>query len=105
MFKFLGRFAVAHAWKICAVWLVGGILLSWAAPSWDTQSQDDDIRFLPDRCASVRGYNLLAKAFPQDIFASRVIFAVERPDRPLSAADFALADDLVKDLVQLSKEE
>src|SRR5579884_2392411 len=87
MFKTLGRFTAAHAWTICAAWLAAAIVLALVAPSWDTRAQDDDVRFLPARCDSVRGYQLLRQAFPQDVFASRLIFAVERPDRRLDADD------------------
>jgi RND superfamily putative drug exporter len=105
MFKSLGRFTAAHAWTICAAWLLlaGGLAL--LAPSWDTRAQDDDIHFLPARCDSVRGHQLLEQAFPQDVFASRVIFAVERSDRPLDAADLDLVDRLVADLNRLRTDE
>src|SRR5262249_11433210 len=101
MFTFLGRFTAAHAWKICAAWLAGSVLLTLLAPSWDTRTADDDIRFLPQRCDSVRGFHLLEQACPQDVFASRLIFAVERPGGVLTDADFALVDALVADLNQL----
>ena len=39
---------------------------------------DDDIRFLPARCDSVRGYRLLEQAFPQEGYASRALFVLER---------------------------
>src|SRR5207245_7030371 len=51
--------------------------------------------FLPERCPSVRGYQLLSRAFPNEVFASRLIFAVERPDAVLGSADFALVDACV----------
>src|SRR4051794_1704056 len=105
MYKFLGQFATTHPWLICAAWLVGGVGLAWLAPSWDSKAQDDDIRFLPARCDSVRGYNLLANAFPQDIFASRLIFVVERGGRKLGDADFALVDRYVAELNKLKQEE
>ena len=98
MFKILGRFAASHPWKICAAWVVGGLCLFWAAPVWDSKAQDDDIRFLPERCPSVRGYQLLSQAFPKEVFASRLIFAVERPDAVLSEADFTLVDSCVRAL-------
>ncbi len=101
MFKTLGRFTAAHAWTICAAWLAAAIVLALVAPSWDTRAQDDDVRFLPARCDSVRGYQLLRQAFPQDVFASRLIFAVERPDRRLDADDLALVNGLAADLNQL----
>ena len=80
MFKLVGRLATAHPWMICAAWLLAGGAISALAPRWDSKAQDDDIRFLPDRCPSVRGYHLLEKAFPKDISQSRAIFAVERAD-------------------------
>jgi RND superfamily putative drug exporter len=105
MFKLLGRFAAAHPWTICAAWLVAGAVVALVAPSWDRNAQDDDVRFLPERCASVRGYRLLQEAFPQDVFASRVLFAVERTGGPLSAADLALVDEMAADLDRLRREE
>src|SRR5438874_11632355 len=101
MFAHLGRFTAAHPWLVCGSWLLLGLALSLTAPAWDTNAQDDDIRFLPDRCPSVRGYHLLEKAFPKDISQSRVIFAVERGDGPLTDADFKLVDGFVNDLNQL----
>jgi RND superfamily putative drug exporter len=105
MFQFVGRYAAAHPWRICTAWLLGGFLLYALAPAWDTKAQDDDIRFLPDRCPSVRGYQLLGQAFPQDVFASRIIFAVERADRVLTDKDYALVDDCVADLEKLRHDE
>jgi RND superfamily putative drug exporter len=101
MLKMLGRFTAAHAWKICAAWLLAGVVLSFLAPSWDGRTQDDDIRFLPDRCDSVRGYYLLEQAFPQDVCASRAIFAIERPGGTLTETDLALVDQLAADLNRL----
>jgi RND superfamily putative drug exporter len=105
MFTFLGRITARHPWPICAAWLAVGLLLAWAAPPWDARAHDDDIHFLPERCASVRGYNLLEQAFPQDVFASRVIFALERPAGPLGEDDLALIDEMVAELSRLRQDE
>jgi RND superfamily putative drug exporter len=105
MFKALGRFAAAHPWRICAAWLLLATGVAVLAPAWDSTAQDDDIRFLPARCESVRGYQLLQQAFPQDVFASRVLFAVERADRPLAEADLALVDAIAADLDRLRRDE
>jgi putative drug exporter of the RND superfamily len=105
MYKKLGRFAAAYPWWICAAWAGLALLLFLIAPNWDNHSQDDDIRFLPDRCASVRGYRLLEKAFPQDVFASRLILVVERSRGALTEADFGLVDGMVADLKQLKDDE
>jgi RND superfamily putative drug exporter len=105
MFKHLGRFAAAHPWLLCAAWVLVAGLVGLLAPAWDGNAQDDDIRFLPDRCDSVKGYQLLQQAFPQDVFASRLLFTVERADAVLSSADLALVDTLVADLNRLRQEE
>src|SRR5438094_408198 len=47
MFRILGRFTVTHPWKICAAWLIAGLILTRLAPNWETRAQDDDIHFLP----------------------------------------------------------
>src|SRR5262245_11294642 len=105
MFTGLGRLAARHPWKVLFAWLVVGATLSLIAPRWEQNAQDDDIRFLPARCESVRGYRLLEQAFPQDVYASRVIFAIERTNKPLSDADFALVADIVADMETLRKEQ
>src|SRR5262249_43954587 len=101
MFSRLGRFTVSYPWAICALWLAVGGGLAVVAPRWDNRTQDDDIRFVPDRFTSVRAYQIIEKAFPQDVFASNLIFAVERDDAALTAADYALVDRLIQALEQL----
>jgi RND superfamily putative drug exporter len=105
MFKYLGRFAAAHPWWICTAWIIAGVIVTLIAPKWDSRAQDDDIRFLPARCDSVRGYHLLQEAFPDDVFASRVIFAVERADAPLTESDFSVVDGMIADLNALRQDE
>lgn len=105
MFKFLCQLPVRHPWKVCLIWLVfaGGVTI--VAPNWQENSHDDDIRFLPPSYASVRGYHLLERAFPQDVFASRVIFAIERADAPLTETDYALIDQAVEALQELRRQQ
>ncbi len=105
MFQSLGRFAARRPWAVCAAWLLAGTVVALLAPSWDNRAHDDDVRFLPERCQGVRGYRLLQEAFPQDVFASRVLFAVERPAPGLGDADLALVDAFVADLNRLRDEE
>jgi len=95
MFHRLGRLTTSRPWLVCAAWLVAGLVLTLFAPRWDARTVDDDINFLPARCDSVRGYQLLKQAFPQDVFASRAILVAERADRPLDSADFAIIDRAV----------
>src|SRR5262245_11759838 len=104
MFRSLGTFCITHPWKVCAAWIALAVGLTLVAPNWRNQSQDDDIRFLPDSYPVVRGFKLLEQAFPQDVFACRVLFAIERPDGELGAEDFQLVDRLAAELAALSKE-
>ncbi|HVS37997.1 MAG TPA: MMPL family transporter [Gemmataceae bacterium] len=105
MFSFLGRFSASHPWWICTAWLLLGVGVALMAPDAGRGTQDDDVRFLPDRCPSVRGYKLLQESFPQDVFASRVLFAVQRSDGPLTEADLHLVDGMAADLNQLKDAE
>jgi RND superfamily putative drug exporter len=105
MFHRIGRFSASYPWIVCVAWVILGGVLAFLAPNWDTRTQDDDVRFLPQRVTSVRAYQILEKAFPDDVFASRLIFAVERDDKVLSSQDFELVDLLVDDLRQLKNED
>lgn len=105
MFRLLGRTAVQHPGTICAAWLALAAGLTLIAPSWRKHSQDDDIRFLPAGTPSLRSHQLLEQAFPQDVSASRVLFAVERSDAKLSADDLALVDRMVGRLETLKRDE
>ncbi len=60
---------------------------------------------MPDRFTSVRAYRLLQKAFPQDVFASRLVFAIEREEETLDSADFQFVDALIRDLDKLRHDE
>ena len=105
MFGVLGRVAAGHPGKICAGWLILAASLWLLAPPWNSQAQDDDIHFLPARCDSVRGYELLKQAFPRDVFASKAIFVVERGDGKLTESDLKLVNQMADDLAELGEEE
>src|ERR1700721_1704815 len=105
MFRFVGRLVVNHPRIVCAAGIVLAVGITLIAPDWRSQTQDDDIRFLPNSYPVVRGYDLMGKAFPQDVFACRAIFAVERPESELTDADFALVDSLANELQALARED
>ena len=104
MFQWLGRLTAMHPGKILFAWVALALALTCIAPDWKNQAQDDDIRFLPPDTPSLRAYQLLEQAFPKDVSASKVIFALERPDRPLSGDDFALIDRLINRIDTLRKD-
>lgn len=103
MFHLLGRWFVRFPWVICLAWALAAAGLAHYAPNWDAQTQDDDVRFVPERFTSVRAHQLMSRAFPQDVSACKAAFAVERQDGPLTDADFALVDDLVRAFEKLGK--
>ena len=105
MFDLVGRLAVNHPWKIITAWILVAAAVSVAAPHWESHAQDDDIRFLPERFPSLRGYRLLEQAFPNEVFASRAVFALERPEAPLRPEDFEIADRMTQELGRLRDEE
>jgi RND superfamily putative drug exporter len=105
MFHKVGRWTARFPWAICLGWLLIGTVLTALAPNWDTHTQDDDVRFVPERFTSVRAHHLMARAFPQDVSACRAVFAFERLGAPLTDADFLLIDDVVRSLEQLRKDE
>ncbi len=105
MFRRLGQFTVRHPWLTCSVWLALAAILTAVAPDWQQHSLDDDIRFLPRHFSVSRGYELLAEAFPKDLFASRVLLALERPESPLTEGDYRLVDEIVAEVKQLAQEE
>lgn len=104
MFHKLGRYTASRPWTVCVVWLVAGLILALAAPKWDGCAQDDDIRFLPERFTSVRAYQLMQQAFPHEVYASRLIFALERENTALTETDFQLVAHMVDDLEKLRQD-
>src|SRR5436305_15152570 len=103
MFTFLGRLATQHPWCVLVSWLVLGVGLMSVAPRWEQNAQDDDIKFLPGRCDSVKGYRLLEQAFPNDVYASRVIFALERDNSRPTPRDLTPANEIAADLTRPSE--
>jgi RND superfamily putative drug exporter len=101
MFYRLGYFAAYQSWIVCSAWLLIGVALAIVAPAWDMQTQDDDVLFVPERFTSVRAYQLLEKAFKEDVFASRAVFALEREESALTHDDFQLVEAIVRDIEQL----
>jgi RND superfamily putative drug exporter len=105
MFRFIGRLTSYHPWAFVCGWIVIAVFVGVVAPNWDRNSQDDDIRALPEYCPSVKGYKLLEEAFPGDVFASNLVLAFERLDSPLDADDFKAIDAIRDALEKLRHDE
>ena len=105
MFRFIGRLTSYHPWAFVCGWLTIAVVVGTLAPNWDRNSQDDDIRALPEYCPSVRGYKLLEEAFPGDVFASNLVLAFERAASPLTDADYKAIDAVRERLETLRHDE
>ncbi len=79
MFQRLGRYVVAHPWRIIAAWVIATAIIVPFAPSLSSVSSSDQASFLPSSYESVRAERLVEKAFPGASGAS-AIFIVERND-------------------------
>lgn len=95
MFDRLGRLVTRYwPWVILA-WIAFAVAINVVAPRWDDITYDGDLAYLPSRMTSVRGEQLLAEAFPDYRARSQMAIVVERPDGPLTDADFDVVDALV----------
>lgn len=101
----LGRAVCRRPGWIVSLWAAAAAALAVFAPSWDAACQDDDIRFMPAECRSVRGYELLRQAFPNEASGSRLAIALERGGRPLAAADLALLKTMAGRIESLRRAE
>ena len=104
MFDNLGRFTAHRPLWVLAAWGLLAGLLAAAAPAWEERCQDEDIHFLPARCLSVQGYELLRAAFPREVYGSKLILALERHDGRLRADDLALIKQLADELAALRRD-
>jgi RND superfamily putative drug exporter len=79
LFERLGRYVVAHPWRVIAAWVIAAAIIVPFAPSLSSVSSSDQASFLPSSYESVRAEKLVQKAFPGTAGAS-AIFIVERGD-------------------------
>ena len=54
MFERLGRYVVAHPWRIIAAWVIAVAIIVPFAPSLASVSSSDQASFLPSSYESVR---------------------------------------------------
>jgi RND superfamily putative drug exporter len=94
MFARLAIFNSRNWHWILAAWVVVGIGMHLVAPNWDNVTHDGDFAFLPSRLTSVRGDQLMAKAFPDLASKGNIVFVVARPDGPLTDGDLAWANKI-----------
>lgn len=93
MFRVLGGFISRHWLVVIAGWIVVAIALHLAAPRWDDVTNDGDLAYMPDRMTSVRGDELLKKAFPSIKSKSQIVLVAAR-DSGLTPPDFEFLERL-----------
>jgi RND superfamily putative drug exporter len=104
MFERLGKFIerrwplVLGFWAI-AVLAATGVHQKWygpRVPALNDVAQDGEFAFLPRDSQSVVGEQLLASAFPKDLFKSMVVIVVRRWYPELLPEDMEFIDDVLK---------
>lgn len=101
MFYRIGRVAHDHRWAVIGAWIVAGVVLRLAAPSWRDVARDSDLGELPAHTTTYQARELNAEAFPNDRTASQIVVAFVRSDGPLTPADTHVALQLARELGEL----
>lgn len=90
---------------VVAAWLIFALITGLLSPGWRQTCQDDDIRFLPEHCASVQGYGELAEAFPAETFGSKLIITLEAAGERFTEAENGQTRAAQRRLDRLRQEE
>ena len=104
MFARLADFVARHWLLVLLAWVVVPVAVQLLAPSWDDVAQDGDFAFLPARMTSVRGEELIRRAFPDQEDKSDVVLVVARAHGRLQRADRAIADQLAREFAPKNKD-
>lgn len=94
MFSRLGNFIAKHWILVILAWLVVAVALRFVAPRWDDVTHDGDFEHLPAEVISVRGAELLHRAFPATRAKSQMVVVVARDDAPLESSDLTIVDTI-----------
>ncbi len=105
MFSSISRLVIRRPGAVVLCGFAAAALLLSVAPRWDEVTKDDDVRFFPPGYPSVVGQNLLERGFPRDAASSQVVLACERPDGPLTSADYAAIDAMIARFSRLVQEQ
>ncbi|MBL9125799.1 MAG: MMPL family transporter [Planctomycetaceae bacterium] len=98
MYDRLASFVTRHWLVVMLSWFVLAIGINWLAPAWDDITHDGDLAYMPGRMTSVRGEQLLARAFPENKSKGQVVLVLERPGGALRPEDYRVADRLAEQL-------
>ena len=96
MYKLLGEWISRH-WLLTIVgWAALAGAVRWLAPSWDSVTHDGDLAYMPDEMPSVRGEQLLRRAFPENLSKSQMVLICARPEGPLTSDDLRVLERLAQ---------
>lgn len=94
MFKRI-KSLIDHYWLLILIfWVALAIFLKIVSPTWEEVALDGDLDYLPRNSTSMKGLELLQKAFPDERAKSEIVLVFSRQDGPLTSQDdrqFALA--------------
>src|SRR5579863_2802836 len=86
--------ALCAAIGIHAEWY--NFLFGTQIKTFNQAATDGEFGFLPPDVQSLRGEQLLAKAFPDDLLKSSVVIVVRRQDQPLLIEDEEFIEETLK---------
>jgi putative drug exporter of the RND superfamily len=103
LFTRLGRFVVAHPWRIIASWVVAAVILTQVASAnglVDPASvkSNEQENFLPADDESAQAHAIGAAAFPEPKGATATLVVTRADKAPLTAADSARVQRLTQHL-------
>ena len=101
MFLAWGRCLYDYRLAVIMAWLLLMLFLKFTAPSWSQFASDGDLKHLPNSTTTIRGTNLSAEAFPEDLAQSQMVLVFARSDQELSVVDRQFVYDLGQQLRQL----
>ncbi len=101
--RHLGRVIERRRRWVIAAWVTALLTLFFLAPAWDSVAIDGDLKHLPDDTTTVRGTQLSAQAFPDDLAKSQIVVVFARDQQQLTVEDRQLALRAAKRFIALDE--
>lgn len=104
MFDWLARLVLRGGVWVVLAWAAAAAVLHATAPSWESVSKDDDVRFFPEHYRTVIGQDLLEKGFPGDASSSSIVLVAARADGKLTEEDRAYVLEVTRRIKEFDRE-
>lgn len=117
MFERLGQIVERRWIAILVVWATllaaSGVIHGWYKSvglkipglSWREVAQDGEFAFLPSEMQSLRGEQLLAQAFPEDLLKSSIVIVVRRYKPPILPEDEQFIEEVLRPRLEQIRDE